>query len=71
MGSNPCRPYESYVHVGLRPELEEVEWSPTRVQGVGAKGGQFGLSLGLLLSKGGMMKPVARVFCTLLSSGHR
>jgi hypothetical protein len=36
-----------------------------------AKGGQFGLSLGLLLSKGGMMKPVARVFRTLLSRGPK
>jgi hypothetical protein len=35
------------------------------------KGGQFGLSLGRLLSKGGMMKPVARVHRPLLGSGPR
>jgi hypothetical protein len=33
-----------------------------RLEGIGiVKGGQFGLSLGRLLSKGGMMRPVARV----------
>jgi hypothetical protein len=33
------------------------------------KGGQFGLSLGRLLSKGGMMKPVARVYRPMLVNG--
>jgi hypothetical protein len=35
------------------------------------KGGQFGLSLGRLLGKGGMMKPVARVYRPLLGNGPR
>ena len=66
MGSKPCRPYETYVHVGfgksenprgrrLRPESHRVR----RECDGSLKGGHFGLSLGRLLSKGGMMSPVA------------
>ena len=58
IGSNPCRPYESYVYVGC--DRSRMRSSGVRREYDGsAKGGQFGLSLGLLLSKGGMMKPVA------------
>ena len=52
-----CRPQETNVNVvfsarKVEPGLEGI-WV--------VKGGQFGLSLGRLLSKGGMMRPVARV----------
>jgi len=59
------------VDVGLQSELEEVEWLSDASTTGRAKGGQFGLSLGLLLSRGGMMKPVARVFGVQLSCGPR
>jgi len=42
----------------LRRERDEAR---TEVRSGRRKGGQFGLSLGRLLSKGGMMRPVARV----------
>jgi hypothetical protein len=42
-----------------------------RLEGIGVvKGGQFGLSLGRLLSKGGMMRPVARVARPCWSAAH-
>jgi hypothetical protein len=46
-----------------------MEYGPKAIRAV--KGGQFGLSLGRLLSKGGMMKPVARVYRPRLGSGPR
>jgi hypothetical protein len=52
------------VYVGCDPS--RIRSSGVRREYDGSlKGGQFGLSLGLLLGKGGMMKPVAgsSAFC--------
>ena len=51
--------------LGSRAEQDSLDSTPIRA----ANGGQFGLSLGRLLSKGGMMKPVVQLFRSLLSSG--
>jgi hypothetical protein len=65
IASNPCRPYETHVYVAFGQSEIEID---SKCDG-SLKGGHFGLSLGRLLSKGGMMNPVSRVSRTLVVSG--
>ena len=68
IGSNPCRPFETHVYLPCRQSQIE---SDAKCATDPLKGGHFGLSLGRLLSKGGMMNPVSRVSRTLVVSGPR
>ena len=61
IGSNPCRLYESHVHVGFDTSPSGVRREYDASATGWAKGGLIELSLGILLSKGGMTKLVARV----------